>query len=220
MDEANILIIRIYSAATTQNDIFENEVQPVLHRVLEGHKACVLAYGASGSGKTHTLIGSDKDPGIIPRTVATLFEATEIFLSGQIPANPSLSVTIEMSYLEIHDDSVVDLCAASSSSSHGIDRAPGPVRVPLHSADHFARRFLFSRLARSATAATRLAAAAARATVLVLYVSSSDGHVKVRSEDSPAPLNAASQLPQTQGTQPAGAARRLSSAGSGGCPVC
>ena len=96
------------------------------------------------------------------------------------------SVTIEMSYLEIHDDSVVDLCAASSSASHGIDRAPGLVCVLLHSADHFARRFLFSRLARSATAATRLAAAAARANVLVLYVSSSDGHVKVRSEDSPA----------------------------------
>jgi kinesin family member 22 len=177
---------RIYSAATTQNDIFENEIQPVLHRVLEGHKACVLAYGASSSGKTYTLIGPDKDPGIIPRTVATLFEAAEIFISGQTATCPGLSVTIEMSYLEIHDDRVVDLCAHAtqhlpdSEISEGEPHGAEPVRVLLHSADHFARHFLLARLARSAVPATRVIAAAARANALVLHVSSSDGQVKVR----------------------------------------
>ena len=45
--------------------------------VANGYNACILAYGRTGSGKTHTMLGKS-DPGshgVTYRTLTTLFEA-------------------------------------------------------------------------------------------------------------------------------------------------
>ena len=38
-------------------------------RLLDGISSCVLVYGASGSGKTTSLVGSRSAPGVLPRAV-------------------------------------------------------------------------------------------------------------------------------------------------------
>jgi hypothetical protein len=42
-------------------------------KVLNGYKCAVFAYGATGSGKTHTMFGTVSAPGIIPRSTEALF---------------------------------------------------------------------------------------------------------------------------------------------------
>ena len=43
--------------------------------VVNGKHACVFTYGASGSGKTHTIMGGAGDEaGILPRAVAAIYQ--------------------------------------------------------------------------------------------------------------------------------------------------
>ena len=42
----------------TTADVYVSEISPLIERVMSGASCCVLAYGATGSGKTHTMTGS------------------------------------------------------------------------------------------------------------------------------------------------------------------
>ena len=44
---------------------------------LDGYNCAVFAYGATGSGKTHTMLGSPEDPGVIFFTTMELFRVIE-----------------------------------------------------------------------------------------------------------------------------------------------
>lgn len=63
-----------------------------------GLSSAVVAYGPTGSGKTHTMYGDARDPGIVPRAAAELLSC-----SGGRP--------IQLSMIELHNDSLVDLLA-------------------------------------------------------------------------------------------------------------
>ncbi|KAG5458698.1 MAG: LOW QUALITY PROTEIN: P-loop containing nucleoside triphosphate hydrolase protein, partial [Olpidium bornovanus] len=65
----------------------------------------IFCYGVTGSGKTHTIQGTEEDPGIIPRTVKKLFEEKET----QAP----YKVDIKFSYLEVYLENVRDLLVKS-----------------------------------------------------------------------------------------------------------
>lgn len=38
------------------------------------HSAVMMAYGISGAGKTHTIEGTPRDPGMLPRALAQIFK--------------------------------------------------------------------------------------------------------------------------------------------------
>uniref|UniRef100_A0A182IQH0 Uncharacterized protein n=1 Tax=Anopheles atroparvus TaxID=41427 RepID=A0A182IQH0_ANOAO len=40
-----------------QEEVYAIAVAPLVHDVLNGYNAAVFAYGATGSGKTHTMLG-------------------------------------------------------------------------------------------------------------------------------------------------------------------
>jgi hypothetical protein len=63
-------------AEATQAQVFDTLGLPLVERLLSGCNVCVLAYGQTGAGKTHTMMGPSKgsaggrDPaqkGLIPR---------------------------------------------------------------------------------------------------------------------------------------------------------
>lgn len=57
----------------TQADIFkECAIPELLDNAINGTKVTILAYGATGSGKTHTVLGSRGDEGVIERAAAYL----------------------------------------------------------------------------------------------------------------------------------------------------
>jgi hypothetical protein len=47
----------VFAGGTTQRALFDALGAPAVASVLAGFNACVLAYGRSGSGKTHTVLG-------------------------------------------------------------------------------------------------------------------------------------------------------------------
>merc|ERR1712130_29829 len=47
---------QVYAPNTSQNVIFE-DVQPLIHSVVDGYNCCIFAYGQTGSGKTYTMEG-------------------------------------------------------------------------------------------------------------------------------------------------------------------
>ena len=46
---------KVYSESSTQNQLYEQEVQPLVKMLFQGYNATVLAYGQTGSGKTYTM---------------------------------------------------------------------------------------------------------------------------------------------------------------------
>ena len=53
-------VLRLYTAASTQEDVFTNEVEPLATRALQGLNATAFTYGVTGSGKTHSMMGREQ----------------------------------------------------------------------------------------------------------------------------------------------------------------
>lgn len=52
-----------FGADSTQHDVYNKTTEPLIRSVLEGYNATVFAYGATGSGKTYTMVGTPEHPG-------------------------------------------------------------------------------------------------------------------------------------------------------------
>lgn len=61
----------------TQQEVYDRTTRDLIPGVLQGVNTTVFAYGATGAGKTHTIIGSDREPGIIERALTDLFRLLE-----------------------------------------------------------------------------------------------------------------------------------------------
>ncbi|KAK3804119.1 hypothetical protein RRG08_047197 [Elysia crispata] len=101
----------VFDENSSQAEVFSTSVEPMLEKVLQGQNVSVFAYGPTGAGKTHTMLGMTSDPGIIPRVIQSLFEAIEekqaSALNGNSNQAPQFKVTF--SYMEIYNEKVHDL---------------------------------------------------------------------------------------------------------------
>eukprot|EP01112_Ceratiomyxa_fruticulosa_P015857 TRINITY_DN4728_c0_g1_i2.p1 TRINITY_DN4728_c0_g1~~TRINITY_DN4728_c0_g1_i2.p1 ORF type:complete len:642 (-),score=140.83 TRINITY_DN4728_c0_g1_i2:114-2039(-) len=92
---------KVLSSNTTQDDIFSS-VRPLLTSLIDGYNLTIMAYGSTGTGKTYTMQGTLEQPGIIPRSLQALFSLTTM-------NSDKASYTIEMSMMEIYNETVKDL---------------------------------------------------------------------------------------------------------------
>jgi kinesin family protein 18/19 len=124
----------------TQQQVYENTTLPLIAKVLEGEKATVFAYGSTGAGKTHTMMGSmrtDEDledeeadgsgRGIIPRALVDTFAAIE--QQKQLEANAGKKWVVSCSYLEVYNERIYDLLQPSSKALDVREDASGQVHV-------------------------------------------------------------------------------------------
>jgi kinesin family protein 18/19 len=84
---------RVFDDTATNEDVYVHTVRDVLPKVLAGTNCTILAYGATGAGKTHTIMGYEGDAGMMPRSVIDLFAAIE-----SSPGAEAYSVSV--SYME------------------------------------------------------------------------------------------------------------------------
>ncbi|KAG6941311.1 kinesin family member 20A, partial [Chelydra serpentina] len=82
---------QIFGAEVGQKAFFDETMGEVLKDVLHGQNWLVYTYGITNSGKTHTIQGSSKDGGILPRSLAVLFNSVEDRLYQAMDLKPSLS---------------------------------------------------------------------------------------------------------------------------------
>ena len=73
---------------------------------MEGFNAVIFAYGQTASGKTFTLTGAPSCPGIIPLAISDLF--------SQIRHTPDREFLLRASYLELYNETILDLLSPES----------------------------------------------------------------------------------------------------------
>ncbi|KAM4665120.1 kinesin-like protein KIF19 [Discoglossus pictus] len=89
-----------YSA--TQDIVYRLTTKGLIEGVISGYNATVFAYGPTGCGKTYTMLGTDREPGIYIRTLNDLFKAIE-------ETSDDMEYEVLMSYLEIYNEMIRDL---------------------------------------------------------------------------------------------------------------
>ena len=95
----------MYDWNSRQEDIFNETAYPIIDNVLQGYNGTIFAYGQTGCGKTHTMLGIPDDPqmrGIIPNCFAHIFG----FIDEQKEA---MTFLVRCSYLEIYNEEIHDL---------------------------------------------------------------------------------------------------------------
>ncbi|KAF7971775.1 hypothetical protein HWV62_19959 [Athelia sp. TMB] len=95
---------RVFGHDARQEDVFAVTSQPLLKGLFEGYNATVFAYGATGCGKTHTISGTESDPGIIYLTMADLFQRID-------DRKDEWNVEVMVTFLEIYNEEIRDLLA-------------------------------------------------------------------------------------------------------------
>ena len=87
---------------STQTTVFENSTKFLIEGVVNGYNATVFAYGATGAGKTYTMLGTETNPGIMPLTLKELFTKVKQFKNER-------EYKLKFWYLEIYNENIRDL---------------------------------------------------------------------------------------------------------------
>ncbi|XP_046400385.1 kinesin-like protein KIF20A isoform X2 [Ischnura elegans] len=87
---------RIYGPETSQKEMFEGTLLPIVNDFLKGKDGLLFAYGTTSAGKTFTIQGNEKNPGIIPRTLDLLFNSLDGKIMSGIKYKPTSNYGVEI----------------------------------------------------------------------------------------------------------------------------
>ncbi|KAL9291095.1 Kinesin-like protein KIN-7K [Arabidopsis thaliana] len=92
---------RVFGPTTTTRNVYDIAAHHVVNGAMEGINGTIFAYGVTSSGKTHTMHGDQRSPGIIPLAVKDAFSI--------IQETPNREFLLRISYMEIYNEVVNDL---------------------------------------------------------------------------------------------------------------
>ena len=95
-----------FDSKDSQETIFNSTTKPLIEGIVNGFNATVFAYGATGAGKTYTMLGDDENPGIMSLTFGELFK--------KIKTYSNRDYSIKLWYLEIYNENIKDLLINNS----------------------------------------------------------------------------------------------------------
>ncbi|XP_069973759.1 kinesin-like protein KIF19 isoform X5 [Penaeus vannamei] len=113
---------RLFNEESAQKEVYEETAKALVEDVLNGFNATVFAYGATGAGKTHTMVGAADQPGIMVRALNDLFHALET-------SHAHANMQISMSYLEIYNENIRDLLQPGGTLELREDAKTGVIQV-------------------------------------------------------------------------------------------
>eukprot|EP00597_Dinobryon_sp_UTEXLB2267_P006130 CAMPEP_0170062950 /NCGR_PEP_ID=MMETSP0019_2-20121128/3990_1 /TAXON_ID=98059 /ORGANISM="Dinobryon sp., Strain UTEXLB2267" /LENGTH=777 /DNA_ID=CAMNT_0010269237 /DNA_START=71 /DNA_END=2404 /DNA_ORIENTATION=- len=100
----------------SQRVVYERTTQGLIPAIINGQNVTVFAYGSTGAGKTHTMLGNSRadaaaqntDAGIIPNAVRDLLS---LIGSKKRQVSPKLNEkwTLSVSFIEVYNEQVYDL---------------------------------------------------------------------------------------------------------------
>ena len=78
---------------------------------MQGYNASVFAYGATGAGKTYTMLGTEDQPGIMMLSIEELFRSIEIYSQER-------DYMLKVSYVEVYNENIKDLLTLAGDDSY------------------------------------------------------------------------------------------------------
>ena len=108
----------MFRSDASQVEVYNGFARKRVAAVLAGSESTILAYGQTGAGKTHTMIGPDptapdgmcESRGVVPRAAEQIFDALQC--EGSRP------LAVRVAYLEIYNNNVKDLLAPEAKCMH------------------------------------------------------------------------------------------------------
>ncbi|GFO11596.1 kinesin-like protein [Plakobranchus ocellatus] len=85
----------------TNKHVYEGAVNSLLQGAIDGYNVTIMAFGATESGKSHLMSGSEDDPGVIPILIQNLFR--------HIRERTNKEFMVTVSHVEILDEKMTDL---------------------------------------------------------------------------------------------------------------
>ena len=100
----------VFDQDVAQMDVYEKTAKGLVNGVLDGYNASVFAYGATGAGKTYTMLGSLDEPGIMFNTLHDTFERMKTEFQES-------KFKVTLSYVEIYNE-MIKANASSAPNPH------------------------------------------------------------------------------------------------------
>ncbi|XP_051579953.1 kinesin-like protein KIF18A [Myxocyprinus asiaticus] len=110
----------VFREDSSQVEVFENTTKAIVDGVLNGYNCTVFAYGATGAGKTHTMLGTSDSPGVMYLTMKELFARMDLAKEDKV-------FNIAFSYLEVYNEQIRDLITNSGPLAVREDGSNGVV---------------------------------------------------------------------------------------------
>ncbi|XP_074848090.1 centromere-associated protein E [Carettochelys insculpta] len=103
----------VFHSNDSTQQVYEGVAVPIIKSAVQGYNGTIFAYGQTASGKTYTMMGSDKSMGIIPKAIEDVFN-----IICKIPGREFL---LRVSYMEIYNETITDLlCDSRKNKPLGI----------------------------------------------------------------------------------------------------
>ncbi|NWU87780.1 KIF24 protein, partial [Onychorhynchus coronatus] len=92
----------VFGESCTNQDVYMKTAYPLIQHIFNGGNATCFAYGQTGAGKTYTMIGTPRNPGLYALAARDIF--------GQLEASPSgKDLFVFISFYEIYCGQLYDL---------------------------------------------------------------------------------------------------------------
>eukprot|EP01059_Diplonema_ambulator_P022175 TRINITY_DN3716_c2_g1_i1.p1 TRINITY_DN3716_c2_g1~~TRINITY_DN3716_c2_g1_i1.p1 ORF type:complete len:774 (+),score=299.10 TRINITY_DN3716_c2_g1_i1:56-2323(+) len=112
-----------FGEKSEQIPVWTSVGKPVVENVFKGYSGCVMAYGQTGTGKSHTMSNMEKGvEGIIMQSMMHVFHRAE--------TDPDRDYEIKMGYLQLYLDKVQDLMKPASGNLDIVRSDNGEVSIP------------------------------------------------------------------------------------------
>ena len=114
----------VFDESSTQEEVYQSTAKKFIPNVINGKNVTVFAYGATGAGKTHTMLGNsradasakDSGLGIIPCAVKDLFAHIADRYESADDMNIEEKWTVTLSYIEVYNEQVYDLLGGAGKA--------------------------------------------------------------------------------------------------------
>ena len=107
-----------FDTQSEQAQVYQYTTAQLVKQVINGFNATVFAYGATGTGKTYTMVGEGENWGIMIRAISDLFK-----MINQDKEKEKKFV-IKISYVEIYNEIIKDLLADNKNTQLEIRTDP------------------------------------------------------------------------------------------------
>jgi len=91
-----------FDETADQRTVYDQATKGIIDGVCQGINACVFTYGATGAGKTFTMLGNHSEPGIMSLTLHELFTKLNSIRNQS-------EFRIRCSFVEVYNENIRDL---------------------------------------------------------------------------------------------------------------